>query len=224
MSSTTQVQYGTPVVCQANGETDFLQRIELRHDPQFPYTEQWLQKLIFHHPQVLPVNEIDPIFGELIPVCRELSTPVGFLDNLYVNALGMLTLVECKLWRNPEARRKVVGQILDYAQEVSRWSYEDLLHRLQSTLHATGNILFDIVQQHDSTLKEHTFIDNVSRNLRKGRFLLLIVGDGIRENVENISTYLQEHAQLNFTFALVEETLFTLPEPLNGNIIRVVAK
>ncbi len=34
-------------------------------------------------------------------------------------------LVEAKLWRNPEARRKVIGQILDYAKELSRWNYED---------------------------------------------------------------------------------------------------
>ena len=29
-------------------------------------------------------------------------------------------LIECKLWRNPEARREVVGQILDYAKVLTR--------------------------------------------------------------------------------------------------------
>jgi len=28
------------------------------------------------------------------------------------------TIGECKLWRNPEARRKAVGQVLDYAKDL----------------------------------------------------------------------------------------------------------
>jgi len=44
---------------------------------------------------------------------------------LYENG-GRLAVVEVKLWRNPEARRKVVAQILDYAKELSNWDYEDL--------------------------------------------------------------------------------------------------
>ena len=43
-------------------------------------------------------------------------------------------------------------------------------------------------------LGESSFFDAVSRNLRRGRFLLLIVGDGIREGVETIAEFLQQHA------------------------------
>ena len=37
--------------------------------------------------------------------------------------------------------------------------------------------------QHD-TLVEADFVDDVTRNLNEGRFLLMVVGDGIREGVE----------------------------------------
>ena len=40
------------------------------------------------------------------------------LDNLIMTNRGQLALVEVKLWRNPEARRKVVAQALDYAAAV----------------------------------------------------------------------------------------------------------
>jgi hypothetical protein len=42
-----------------------------------------------------------------------------------VTPSGLPVLVECKLWRNPQARHQVVSQILDYAKELSRWSSSD---------------------------------------------------------------------------------------------------
>lgn len=50
---------------------------------------------------------------------------------LYVTPTGRLAVVEAKLWRNPEARRKVIAQILDYAKELSRWSYETIDARIR---------------------------------------------------------------------------------------------
>ena len=41
-----------------------------------------------------------------------------------MSAQGRLSIVECKLWRNPEARRAVVTQVLDYAEEIRTWSYD----------------------------------------------------------------------------------------------------
>ena len=51
-------------------------------------------------------------------------------------------------------------------------------------------------------------MDNVSRHLRRGEFLLLIIGDGIREGVENIVNFVQSHSGLHFNLALVEAALY----------------
>ncbi|MEZ7275105.1 hypothetical protein NYF14_16890 [Sphingobium sp. 10 DY56-G10] len=86
-----------------------------------------LRDVIADHPDILPVHKLDPSYGRLITVTRELSIPgVGFVDVLLMDEHGRLVVVECKLWRNPQARREVVGQILDYACELSRFAYEDL--------------------------------------------------------------------------------------------------
>jgi len=77
------------------------------------HSEGWLQDLTFRFPQVLPVAEIEPAFGDLFPVCSELPTPAGYADTLFVTGDGNLAIVECKLWRNPQARREVVAQIID---------------------------------------------------------------------------------------------------------------
>ena len=176
------------------------------------FAEGWLQSFIFTHQQAIPLAEIEPAFGSLIPVCRELPTKAGPVDLLFVNSLGMLTLVECKLWKNPEARREVVGQILDYAKELSQWSYEDLQNAIGRSHSASTSSLYELASQNSEDLDESDFIDNVLRNLRRGRFLLLIVGDGIRESVEEIAGFLQTHAHLNFSFALVELGLYRIPE------------
>ena len=79
------------------------------------FNEAWLQRLIHDHPECLPVAEIEPAFDELVPVCMEMPTMHGPMDSLLMTTEGDLVLVEVKLWRNPEARRKVVAQGLDYA-------------------------------------------------------------------------------------------------------------
>ena len=73
-------------------------------------------------------------------------------------------------------------------------------------------------------IDEASFHDAVSRNLRFGRFLLLIVGHGIREEVESMTEFLQQYAGFHFTLAIVELKLFDGP---NGGCIvqpRVLAR
>ena len=98
-----------------------------------------------------------------------------------MNPLGRLTLAEFKLWRNPQARREVIGQILDYAKELASWGYEDLQREVSKTLKRPGNVLYELVRERAPD--EAAFIDRVTRHLKRGEFLLLIVGDGIREDV-----------------------------------------
>lgn len=193
------------------------------------YDEHWLQQLLFETPEILPVGEIDPTFARAIPLCQELPTNTGYVDLCYITDRGKLCIVECKLWRNPEARRRVIAQILDYAAEISRWSYNDLCDSVRSARGDVdkGNIPFDLVQQQDETADEATFVDNVARNLRSGQFLLMVVGDGIREELEQIVEYLKRSAGIRFTFALVELAIFDLPQDLGGGAIvepRVLAR
>jgi hypothetical protein len=104
-------------------------------------TEADIQALVHAHPGSLPIAEIDPMFAGAVPVCTELNTPAGAIDNLLITPSGLPVLVECKLWRNPEGRREVVGQILDYAKELTRWSSSDLQREVSRRLKRDGNPL-----------------------------------------------------------------------------------
>ena len=95
--------------------------------------ESDIHDLLFRFPGALPIAAIDASYAGAIPVCRELYTRAGKVDALYVNPLGRLTLAEFKLWRNPQARREVIGQILDYAKELASWRYADLQREVSRT-------------------------------------------------------------------------------------------
>ena len=204
-------RYGELIRIDCDGEsTEVLERVPLGAGVgQGSVDEATLQKLLFDHPECLPIAAIDPSYGAPVAVCRELSLPAGSIDALYVNALGRLTLCEFKLWRNPQARREVIGQILDYAAALASWSYEDLQRQVSLALGGEGsNFLYELVSRRHPDVVETEFVDNVTRHLRRGEFLLLIVGDGIRERAERIVDFVQRHSGLHFNLALVEAALY----------------
>lgn len=190
----------TPVRVTPTGEVRVLSHVSSKS-----YDEAWLQQHVHEHPELLPIWDIEPAFSPAFSVCMELPLDAGFVDNLLVNPDGNLVLIECKLWRNPEARRKVVAQIIDYAKSLAALDYEALEERIKQSQGVTGRSLYQIAR---AELAEAEFIDAVSRNLRLGRFLLLIAGDGIQESAESLTEYLQQHAGIHFTLALAQLSIY----------------
>ncbi len=124
-------QYTVPFFVSSLTESDTavpLTRIQLGGNSEDVVSQEFrLQSFIMRNCRVLPIDQIERAFVGAIPVCMEMPTKSGFaIDNLLVTPTGDLILVECKLWRNYESRRKVVVQILEYAKEIATWSYADL--------------------------------------------------------------------------------------------------
>lgn len=195
-------QHSNPVYLPVGGSPRALSKIEFSSEGE-------IQDFVHRNPESLPIGEIDAAFLNPIPVCREMMTPVGPLDNFMVTASGMPVLVECKLWRNPQARREVVGQVLDYAKELSRWTSADIEREARRRGVPS---LIEHVRKVAPDVDEAYFHDSLSRNLAKGRCLLLIVGDGIREGVEAIFEHLRSQAILHFSLGLVELPVFAMPD------------
>ena len=179
--------------------------------------EDALRDLLFANPAMLPLRELEPGIGRVIAVARELNVPdVGRIDALLIDEHGRLIIVECKLWRNPQARREVIGQILDYARALAKFSYDDLQREVSSATKRPGNVLFELARGAGSEMDEARFVDRVSRDLAAGRFILLIVGDGITEGTQRIGEYLQAQPGLAFTFGMVEMAQYRFNDPLVG--------
>ena len=188
-----------------------LQRIRLgTAEHQGDEREAFIQDLVHDHPDLLPMAEIEPAYSPLIPICRELPTVAGYLDNLWLTPAGGIVLGECKLFRNPEARREVVAQALDYARAVSAMRYDDLEVAVRKALREPSASLWGLVGA-STELDEAQFVDAVERRLRQGRFLVLIIGDGIQEGVEALTAHLQLHAGIHVSLALVDLSLWREP-------------
>jgi hypothetical protein len=216
--------YGSPVLIDVNGTTTVLKRRTFAGTNADSYSEDWLQNLLFDRAEVLPVDEIDHAYERLVPICRELSTGAGPLDVLYATPEGRLVIVEVKLWRNPEARRKVIAQILDYATELSDWSYEDLQREVSKSTKRSGNSLYELVKERFPDTDEKRFVDDVTRSLRLGNFLLLVIGDGIREGAASIANFLDRGGNLHFSLGLVEVGVYDMPDGRRMVQPRVLAR
>ncbi|MBI9094681.1 MAG: hypothetical protein JEY71_07350 [Sphaerochaeta sp.] len=206
------------------GEVSLFSKVSFSSDE---YNEDWIQNICFNHPEMLPIAEIEQTFNDMVPICRELSCPSGSMDLVYVNEYGFIAIGECKLWRNPEARRKVIGQILEYAKDMSNWGYDQFEKAcLKARKDPYKNSLYDIVRENSNTeLDEASFVDAVQRNLQRGRFVLLVIGDGIRESMEGLSDFIQRYGNMNFTLSLVELPIYKIPS--TGQLIitpRIIAK
>ena len=227
-------QFGSPLIVPTSSEMGTVTRLkrisyDRKEDEGAGYDEEWLQQTIHRYPEILPIGELEPAYQPVVPVCKELPTPRGQVDNFYVTPHGNLIFAECKLWRNAEARRKVVAQVLDYIEGMSRWTCEDLeaaaMKANASRETGESRRLYDLIEQKPDSLDEPSFYDAVSRNLRLGRGLFLIVGDGIREEAETLVNHVGAHPGLHFRLALVEIACFRLPDD-GGDLLqpRTVAK
>ena len=195
-----------PCIIKDNQEYQQLKRI--------PFTEKNIAELdiqtaLHNSPELLPVSKIEESYYPI----KSLGMEISNIDNLFISPNGRITLVEAKLWRNSEASREVVAQTLDYAKKLSMWSYEDFEKKVQQaseTALSQNQSLYEFVKESfpDDVASENEFHDAVQKTLRTGRFLLLIVGDGIKENLEGMLDMLHRLPQMLFTFGLVEIQIY----------------
>ena len=187
------------------------ERLSLLPSQHKTFDEKWLQELLYKHPSILPVDEIDEAFSPPISIGREIAN----IDNLFVSPHGLLTVVETKLWRNPEAHRTVVAQILDYASTLTTWDYQRLDKDVQADMQRrTGQSksIYRAVSGHRKGLdfSEIEFQQKVQECLTEGRFALLIVGDKILPGATQLAEIIQSAPHLQFSIGFVELQCYRL--------------
>ena len=198
-----------PVIIE-NNKINKLDRVLLNSKS---FQENWLQELLENEPSILPTGTIDSIFSPIISIAREVETPSGYIDNFFISSKGYLVLVETKLWRNPEARREVVGQIIDYAKDIKEWDYEKI-NSIYKKYNNTNKSLFSklVESNYQEEDNEANFIDILEKNIKNSRFLLMIVGDGIREGVERMTEFLNNTPNMQYRLALCELEVYDLED------------
>lgn len=205
-----------------NGTDDLGSPLQPLPAKEKAFQEGWLQELLFKHPKILPVDYIDESFAPLISLGREIAN----IDNLFISPTGLLTIVETKLWRNPEAHRTVVAQVLEYAKTLSTWTYNDLesaVMSFQSRRMGTPASIYEIVKAAHRNLDigDIDFQARVQSCLTNGRFALLIVGDRIYPEATQLAEVIQSAPHLQFSMGFVELRCYRLDKNANWPLVVV---
>jgi len=166
-----------------------------------------LQKLLSDSPDLIPSKEMRDNAGDLIAAIREFPLPIGSVDLVAFSAYGDIAIIECKLADNPEVKRKVIGQVLEYGAALWGMSYEDFdLIITQKTGKSLADFIRDSVE--DPDWDEEGFRVHIEQNLKDGDFILVIVVDEINENMTQIVRFINACGNPTFSFAALEMRRF----------------
>jgi len=167
--------------------------------------EAALQRFFEKYPEVIPGKQIDPGSSDpprFILLRREMPIGSWSLDHLFVDQRGVLTLVETKLFQNPESRREVIGQIVEYAANAADvWSKGQARQKASEYWEKKGGNVDDILKAQllDEEPDVNEFWNRVERNLEDGTIRLIIATDELRPEVRKMIEYLNremEHAEI----------------------------
>lgn len=112
----------------------------------------------------------------------EFGTRVGPSDIVVVGVDGDVTVVECKLASNEEARRKIVGQVFDYAARIWKMPAAEFEARwIQRSGEPFESWLTPVGRE------------QLESNLFAGRFRLILAVDAISDDLRRLVEYLNAH-------------------------------
>lgn len=193
-------------IIRNNGKTPVI----LKSDP-FANEDQ-LQQVVADNPSLLCFNEDAP----LALVTRELTLPeAGYLDILMVSADGLPVPVECKLARNAQARREVVGQIIDYVSILTALTVDELDNALEGKLEEALRS-FDPPDADPKAFERRW--QQVGTSLRAGQARYVIVVDEVPGDLERIMRFLIQRSELDIRLVQISR----YPDPA-GHVLYVPA-
>lgn len=160
---------------------------------------QWRQATKVSFPNEAELQSMLHSCAELIPVragedaprvfVRESGLPgSGITDLLGVDSDGNIYVVECKLASNPEIRRKVLGQVMEYAAFLWNMPYEDFDQFFVRRENETLLALMGKKAGPDWVAEE--FRGQVAKNLKSGTFHLIIAVDNMNDELSQVIRYL----------------------------------
>ena len=162
--------------------------------------ENHLQKLIADHPELLPGGQVNrDSHQRWILISREQGIPettdtgnIWAVDHLLIDQDAIPTLVEVKRGDSSGLRRKVVGQMLDYAAHAtSTWDVDDIRRSFEESSDNADEDLARLINS-DEDADADEFWERVSTNLAAKRIRLLFVADEIPERLERVVLFLNE--------------------------------
>ncbi len=198
-------------------------RIEPLEEASFS-SEDDLQALLAEHPELLDGEQMrpgDPRRWILIKREKGIAEAADAgdrwaLDHLLIDQDATPTLVEVKRGSNSEVRRKVVGQMLEYAAHATggagSWAVDDIRQDFEDGAKAQDRnpdkVIADLLQAGEEADIDAFWAD-VGANLAARRIRLLFVADDIPDSLTRIVSFLNEQTRDNIEVLAVEIKQFS---------------
>jgi hypothetical protein len=136
-------------------------------------SESELQALLAADPTQVPGVEEGAV------AVRELPTEAGPIDVCVVSRDGTVTVVECKLSKNSEPRRMVIGQVIDYASALRSGG----VRTFRESWSGRGGADLD-------DMLDPSAVEALERNIGDGRIDLCLAVDRIDDDFRRLVEYL----------------------------------
>lgn len=159
--------------------------------------EDHLQKILYDDPGLIPIADLGSGHKPLLVVVRELGLPrSGSTDIIGIDENGGISIIEAKLATNPDVKRTVIGQILEYAAFLWNKTYEEFDEMIARRL---NRHLIDIMGERaeNNEWSEEDFRSNVARALERGDFTLFIAVDEMNDSLKRILEFLNSRDMSN---------------------------
>ncbi len=165
-----------------------------------------LEQLIHDYPEVLP-----GVSAAAIAVTQFSVPSGGSVDLVVLEPDATVTVVECKLAKNAEVRRAVVGQILSYASSLTQLDVEGFLDQFDRRL--GGSVIEVLAPEAGSgeveSWDDARFRSDLAQALADGAFRLVIAVDRITDELRGIVEYLNTRTDERIEVLALEVDLIT---------------
>lgn len=171
-----------------------------------PYdSEKLLQEMLAKYPDFLAgeqINSENPrrwllITREMTVKGEDEGSARWSLDHLFLDQEAVPTLVEVKRSSNTDVRRKVIGQMLDYAANaVAYWPVEEIKAKFESRCEKNEEDPEEVLTSFlEDEQEPEAFWMQVKTNLQAGRIRMIFLADSIPVELRRVVEFL--NVQMN---------------------------
>lgn len=190
--------------------------------------EKELQDAIEKIPSLLnAISQLNQQDYPLFILKREFGVSSGSVDFLAIDADGSLYIIETKLAENPELRRAVIGQVLEYASNLSDMSYDTIAAeclkylKKQSSLEQVIRDFYVARSDGEPVLSAAEYKKAMTENLKSERFNIVIVANKVSLEIQKLFHFVDQETKDNLNFIVLEINKYHLDsdEMLHSGIV-----
>jgi len=168
-----------------------------------------LQDILYKSPDIIPIEKLGERLKEPKIFVKEAGLPgSGYTDLIGIDEDGGITIIECKLAINADIRRKVIGQLLEYAAFLWEKNYEEFDDICCKAEKWGNKHLSDIMQEKMEAMKEpwsdEEFRSKISSTLTDGDFRLIIAVDALNDELRRTVEFINSRGEKTPTIYVLE--------------------